>query len=290
MPRPRLILLTVLALLAFAGNSLLCRLALRGGHADPAAFTCIRLVSGAAALWLVLRLQRRGRAAGDWPSALALFVYAIAFSFAYVSLGVGVGALIAFGAVQLSMLAWGMWRGERPGPAQLAGLMLALAGLIYLVLPGLAAPDPVGAALMTAAGVAWGAYSLLGKRAASAAAATTGNFLRAAPLSLLALLPYLTRLHVDADGWALSLCSGVLTSGLGYVIWYAALKGLTATRAAVVQLSVPVIAALGGVLLLGESLSLRLVIASCVILGGVALAILGRQGSGASVVRTRAGT
>src|SRR6185437_2065754 len=182
--------------------------------------------------------------AGDWPSALALFVYAIAFSFAYISLGVGVGALIAFGAVQLSMLAWGIWKGERPGPAQWAGLALALAGLIYLVLPGFAAPDPLGAVLMAAAGVAWGVYSLLGKRAASPAAATTGNFLRAAPLGALALLPYLARLHVDAEGWGLSLCSGVITSGLGYVIWYAALKGLTATRAAVVQLSVPVIAAL----------------------------------------------
>lgn len=276
-PAPQAFLFTALALLAFAGNSLLCRLALRGGHADPAAFTAIRIVSGAAVLWLTLRLQRRERVGGDWPSALALFVYAIAFSFAYVSLGVGMGALIAFGAVQLSMLGIGWWKGERPGPAQLGGLVLALAGLVYLVLPGFAAPDPLGATLMAAAGVAWGVYSLRGRGQPSPAAATTGNFLRAAPLALLAMLPFLSRLQVDAQGWTLSLCSGVLTSGLGYVIWYAALKHLTATRAAVLQLSVPVIAALGGVLLLDEILSLRLVIASCVILGGVALAVLGRQ-------------
>ena len=280
MARSRLILFTALALLAFAGNSLLCRLALRGGHADPAAFTCIRIVSGAAALWALLRLQR-GRPAGDWPSALALFVYGIAFSFAYVSLGVGAGALIAFGAVQLSMLAWGWWTGERPGPAQLAGLGLALGGLVFLVWPGLAAPDPLGAALMLAAGLAWGVYSLRGRDSSAPAAATTGNFLRAAPLAVLALLPFLSRLHVDAEGWTLALGSGVLTSGLGYVICYAALKGLTATRAAVVQLSAPVLAALGGVLLLAEPLSARLVIASCVILGGVALAVLGRQRAGA---------
>jgi drug/metabolite transporter (DMT)-like permease len=274
---PRVFLLTALALLAFAGNSLLCRLALHGGHADPAAFTAIRIVSGAAALWLVLQLQRRERIAGDWPSALALFVYAVAFSFAYMSLSAGTGALLLFGAVQASMLLAGLMSGERLGPWQTLGLALALAGLIYLVLPGLAAPDPLGAVLMAAAGVAWGVYSLRGRGQAAPAAATAGNFLRAAPLALLAMLPFLSRLQVDAEGWELALASGVLTSGLGYVIWYAALKGLTATRAAVVQLSVPVIAALGGVLLLDEALTPRLLAASCVILGGVALATLGHR-------------
>lgn len=274
---PRLLLLTACAMLAFAGNSLLCRLALKGGHADPAAFTLIRLASGAAALWFMLRLRRVYRIGGSWASALALFVYAIAFSFAYTELNAGTGALLLFGAVQASMLVLGIMRGERPGPVQGIGLALAVAGLVYLVLPGLAAPSPEGAALMAAAGVAWGVYSLQGRRAGDPVAATAGNFLRAVPLAILAALLTVSRLEVDAIGWALALASGVLTSGLGYVIWYAALKGLSATRAAIVQLSVPVIAALGGVLLLAEPLTARLAIASCVILGGVALAILGRQ-------------
>lgn len=274
---PRLLLLTACAMLAFAGNSLLCRLALKGGHADPAAFTLIRIASGAAALWFMLRLRRVGRIGGSWASALALFVYAIAFSFAYMDLGAGTGALLLFGAVQASMLVLGIMRGERPGPVQGIGLALAVAGLVYLVLPGLAAPSPEGAVLMAAAGVAWGLYSLRGRRAGDPVAATAGNFLRAVPLAILATLLTVSRLEMDALGWTLALASGVLTSGLGYVIWYAALKGLSATRAAIVQLSVPVIAALGGVLLLAEPLTARLAIASCVILGGVALAILGRQ-------------
>ncbi|HEY4127947.1 MAG TPA: DMT family transporter, partial [Gammaproteobacteria bacterium] len=248
----RLIGLTTLALAAFAANSLLCRLALRGEHADPTAFTLIRIASGAAVLVLVLHLRRVQRIRGDWPSALALFVYAIAFSLAYVSLSAGTGALLLFGAVQASMLLVGIWKGERPGLIQGLGLVLAVAGLVYLVLPGVEAPQPEGAALMLAAGVAWGLYSLRGRRAGDAVSATAGNFLRATPLAIFAALLSLSRLDVDTTGWALALSSGVLTSGLGYVVWYTALKGLSTTRAAVVQLSVPVIAAFGGVLLLGE--------------------------------------
>ena len=277
MTRSRLMLLTVSALLAFAGNSLLCRLALRDGHIDPAAFTALRIVSGALALWLLVVLRRAGRPSGDWPSALALTVYAAAFSFAYLTLSAGTGALLLFGAVQASMLLAGIASGERLGAAQLMGLVLAVAGLVFLVLPGLDAPAPLGAALMLAAGVAWGIYSLRGKRAGVPVLATAGNFLRSVPLVVLAALPFLDRWHADGAGVTYALTSGVLTSGLGYVIWYAALKGLTATRAAIAQLSVPVIAALGGVLLLGETLTTHLAIASCVILGGVALAILGRQ-------------
>jgi len=273
----RLLLLTACAMLAFAGNSLLCRLALKGGHADPAAFTLIRIASGAAVLWFTLRQRRVERIGGSWTSALALFVYAIAFSFAYTELNAGTGALLLFGAVQVSMLLAALMAGERLGPVQGLGLALAVAGLVYLVLPGLAAPSPEGAVLMVAAGVAWGIYSLRGRRAGDPVAATAGNFLRAVPLAILATLLTVSRLEVDTMGWALALASGVLTSGLGYVIWYAALKGLTATRAAIVQLSVPVIAAIGGVLLLSEPLTARLVLASCVILGGVALAIVGRQ-------------
>ncbi|MGE5625031.1 MAG: DMT family transporter [Bacillota bacterium] len=263
---------------AFAANSLLCRLALRGGHIDPASATSVRLVAGALVLWLLTGLRGGGAVrSGTWISAAALFVYAAAFSFAYVSLGVGVGALLLFGAVQATMLAAGYRSGERPGFAQGAGLVLSLAGLVYLVRPGLAAPPLWPAALMLAAGVAWGFYSLRGRAAADPVRATAGNFLLAAPLALLFNLPFLPRLHADAAGVGYALASGVLASGLGYVIWYAALKGLTATRAAIVQLSVPVIAAFGGVLLLDESVTTRLVIASCTILGGVALAVIGKQ-------------
>ncbi len=273
---PRLLLLTAAALAAFAANSLLCRLALKASHIDAASFTSLRLVSGAAVLWLLVR-ARGARVRGDAYSALALFVYAIAFSFAYVSLGVGVGALLAFGAVQLCMLAAGLWQGERPGPAQLGGLALSLGGLVFLVWPGLAAPEPLGAALMVVAGLAWGVYSLRGRGAADPVSSTAGNFLWAAPLAVLCNLPFLPRLHLDTVGVLYAVASGAITSGLGYVVWYSALKGLTATRAAIVQLSVPVIAAFGGIWLLDEAFTSRLAIASCAILGGVALAVLGKQ-------------
>ena len=271
--------LTAVAMTAFAANSLLCRLALRTELIDPASFTSLRLISGAAVLWLLLRLRGGGQGrAGDWRSAAALFVYAAGFSFAYVSLGVGVGALLLFGAVQATMLAAGYRSGERPGPVQGVGLALSVAGLVFLVMPGLAAPAPLGAALMLAAGVAWGVYSLRGRgNATEPTLATAGNFLLAAPLALLFNLPFLPRLHMEAAGVVYALASGVLASGLGYVVWYAALKGLTATRAAIVQLCVPVLAAFGGVLLLDESVTPRLLIASCAILGGVAFAVLGKQ-------------
>jgi drug/metabolite transporter (DMT)-like permease len=271
--------LTTAAMTAFAANSLLCRLALRTELIDPASFTSLRLISGAAALWLLLRFRGGGQSrAGDWRSAVALFIYAAAFSFAYVSLAVGVGALLLFGAVQATMLAAGYRGGERAGPMQSVGLALSVAGLVFLVLPGLSAPAPVGAALMLAAGIAWGVYSLRGRgNGADPTRITAGNFLLAAPLALLFNLPFLPRLHAETAGVVYALASGALASGLGYVIWYAALKGLTATRAAIVQLSVPVLAAFGGVLLLDEAVTPRLLIASCAILGGVALAVLGKQ-------------
>lgn len=274
---PRLFLLTAFAMTAFAANSILCRIAMRGGHIDPAAFTTVRLVSGAFALWLVVKLSVPGRIGGDWGSALALAVYAAAFSFAYLSLTVGMGALLLFGAVQASMLVAGLMEGERLKPLQGGGFALAVAGLAWLVLPGIAAPPLLSAALMLAAGVAWGLYSLRGRGVSAPALATTGNFLRAAPLAALASLPYLPRMHADAVGVGYALASGVLASGLGYVVWYAALRGLNATRAAVVQLSAPALAALGGVLLLGEDLTPRLVVASFAILGGIALVVLTRR-------------
>ena len=277
MGQGRVFTLTALAMLAFAANSLLCRLALQPGLLDPASCISLRIASGALMLWVLLRLRGAGRRGGDWRSALALFAYAAAFTFAYVSLPVGTGALLLFGAVQATMLVAGYRRGERQGAAQALGLAAALAGLVYLVLPGLAAPDPVGAALMAAAGIAWGVYSLRGRGAGDPLAATAGNFLLTVPLALLFSLLFLPRLHVTLLGAFYALTSGAITSGLGYVIWYAALKGLTATRAAIAQLSVPVIAAFGGVLVLYEAVTPRLLISSCAVLGGVALAILGRQ-------------
>lgn len=274
----RTLLLTALAMLAFAGNSLLCRLALRDGDIDAASFTSLRIVSGALTLWLLLRL--RGSAtpgAGSWPAAAALFAYAAAFSFAYNSLDAGTGALLLFGAVQISMLLWGFYRGERLNRLSTAGLLIALAGLLVLLLPGASAPATGGALLMVLAGMAWGAYSLLGRGVADPLAATAGNFLRAValalPLSLL-LFEHATWSH---NGVIYALLSGALTSGVGYFIWYAALAGLKSFQAASVQLSVPIIAALAGVVLLDEALSLRLALSSLAVLGGIALILCAKQ-------------
>ncbi|HEX6834203.1 MAG TPA: DMT family transporter [Rudaea sp.] len=274
----RLSLLVVLTLLAFAGNSLLCRVALRQTSIDPATFTSVRIVSGALALWLIVRF-RDGTPAreGNVWSAFALFGYAIAFSFAYTSLPAGTGALLLFGAVQATMIGYGLWTGERLRVLQIAGLALAFAGLIVLLLPGLSAPSPLGSALMLGAGVGWGVYSLLGKRSSGEPTRTTaGNFLRAVPMALAASLAALPWMRWDGAGAGYAIASGALTSGVGYAIWYTALKGLRATQAATVQLSVPVIAAMGGIVFLGEHLTLRLAFAAVTILGGIALVIRSR--------------
>ncbi|RMH85561.1 EamA family transporter [Pseudomonas sp. AOB-7] len=275
---PRILLLTALAMLAFAGNSLLCRLALRETAIDAASFTAIRLACGALTLWLLLRLRTvRQPMAGNWPGALALFAYAAAFSFAYLQLDTGVGALLLFGAVQLSMLLWGLWRGERLGLAASLGTALAAGGLLALLLPGASAPPLAAALLMLLAGIAWGGYSLLGRGQGDPLAVTAGNFLRAAPLALLLALTLLPRLSWDGAGLCYALLSGALTSGVGYAIWYSALPGLRASQAATVQLSVPILAALGGALLLGEALSLRLLLSAGAVLGGIALVLGSRQ-------------
>jgi drug/metabolite transporter (DMT)-like permease len=275
---PHTLLLTALAMLAFAGNSLLCRLALRETAIDAASFTAIRLASGALTLWLLLRLRTaRQPMAGNWPGALALFAYAAAFSFAYLQLDTGVGALLLFGAVQLSMLLWGLWRGERLGLAASLGTALAAGGLLALLLPGASAPPLTAALLMLLAGVAWGGYSLLGRGQGDPLAVTAGNFLRAAPLALLLALALLPRLAWDGAGLLYALLSGALTSGVGYAIWYSALPGLRASQAATVQLCVPILAALGGALLLGEALSLRLLLSTGAVLGGIALVLGSRQ-------------
>lgn len=275
MPSPRTLLLTTLTMLAFAGNSVLCRIALRETGIDAASFTTIRLASGAVVLWLIVRGFRRAQAGGgSWLSALMLFAYAAGFSFAYLSLTTATGALLLFGAVQATMILWGLWRGERFGAWQLVGLALAVGGLVGLLLPGLSAPPLAGAALMLMAGAAWGVYSIRGKGAGDATRVTAGNFLRAVPFAVaLSLLP-LADARLDVAGVAYALASGAITSGLGYAIWYTVLPALKATSAATVQLSVPVIAALGGIVFLGEAVTLRFVLASIAILGGIALVIL----------------
>jgi drug/metabolite transporter (DMT)-like permease len=273
----RLPAITVLALLAFAGNSLLCRIALRDTAIDPASFTGLRLASGALALWLILRLRRQPLAGqGSWASALALFGYAAAFSFAYLQLDAGTGALILFGAVQACMIGVGLWRGERFRSGQWLGLGLAMLGLLGLLLPGASAPAPGAALLMLLAGLAWGVYSLRGVGGADPVAVTAGNFLRAVPLALGLSLLYMPQAKLDAAGAIYAVVSGALASGLGYVLWYAALASLRALTAASLQLAVPAIAALGGVLLLGEDASLRLLLAAVAILGGIGLVIRGR--------------
>lgn len=275
----RTLLLTVVAMLAFAGNSLLCRLALKHTAIDPASFTTIRLLSGAIALWLIvqLRADRAAAGGGSWGSALALVAYAACFSFAYVELSAAAGALLLFGAVQATMIGTGLWRGERLLGAQWAGLAVALAGLGGLLLPGLSAPPWGGSLLMLAAGIAWGVYSLRGKGAGDPTRVTAGNFLLAVPVAVVLSAATWRSAMPDPAGAAYAVASGALASGVGYAVWYTALRGLDATRAAVVQLSVPAITALGGVVFIGEAVTWRLVLASAAILGGVALVIVRRR-------------
>lgn len=277
MSRARLSILVVLTLLAFAGNSLLCRVALNATSIDAATFTLIRIVSGAVALWLIVRVRDRTHAlGGSWLSALVLMAYAGTFSFAYVSLPAGTGALLLFGAVQATMIGYGLWQGERLRPFQVVGLILAFGGLIGLLLPGLSAPPLHGAVLMLAAGVAWGVYSLRGRGAGDALRATAGNFVRTTPFAVALSIAALPLFAIDAAGVGYAIASGALTSGVGYAIWYTALPQLKATVAATLQLSVPVIAALGGIAFLGEHVTLRLVLAAIAILGGIALVIVHR--------------
>lgn len=267
--------LTLLAMSAFAGNSLLCRAALQDTAIDAASFTTIRLLSGAFFLGLFLRWHNPPiAAAGSWISASALFVYAAAFSFAYISLTAATGALLLFGAVQVTMIGYGLWQGERLTPQQTTGIVLAVGGLIALLLPGTAAPPLFSAVLMLCSGIAWGVYSLRGKGALNPIATTAGNFYRTVPMALLLSLCTLQYLTADGKGSLYAILSGALASGAGYAIWYTALRGLTATTAATIQLSVPVITAAGGILLLGESLTLHLLFTSIAILGGIALVVV----------------
>lgn len=278
MPHARIVALTSLAMIAFAGNSLLCRLALIHTVIDAASFTTIRLISGALTLWLVAGMRRGASiGGGNWLSALALFAYAAGFSFAYVSLPAATGALLLFGAVQATMIGHGVWAGERLRKLQLVGLILAFAGVVGLLLPGLSAPPLFGSVLMVGAGVAWGIYSLRGQGAGDPTQVTAGNFLRAVAFTAVLSLAMFNSASVDFAGFGYAVASGALASGLGYALWYTALPALKATHAATVQLSVPVLAAVGGIVFLGEPITLRLALASVAILGGIALVILENQ-------------
>jgi len=262
-------------MIAFAGNSVLCRIALKHTRIDAANFTAIRLVSGAVVLWAIASLFRSGSSGrGNWISAFALFAYAAGFSFAYLSLTAATGALLLFGAVQTTMIGHSLWAGERLHKQQLVGLVLAFGGLVGLLLPGLSAPPLVGSVLMLIAGVAWGIYSLRGKGTGNPTRVTAGNFLRASffAVALSALLK--SSGNLDIVGVWYAIASGAVASGMGYAIWYSVLPALKATNAATVQLSVPVFAAFGGIIILGESVTARFLFASLAILGGIALVIL----------------
>jgi drug/metabolite transporter (DMT)-like permease len=266
------------AMVAFAANSVLCRLALGAGLIDAASFATVRTVAGAVILGVILLLRPdKAEVKPDWRSILTLYLYMMFFAFAYLSLSAGTGALVLFGAVQLTMFIVALRSGEHFSPVSWAGLVLAIAGLVYLVSPGVTAPDPLGAGLMAVAGVAWGFYSLVGRSAGDPTEATAWNFIYAVPLVVVTSLVFIGDFQVSPAGAGYAVASGAIASGIGYVIWYAALRGLTATSAATVQLSVPVIAAIGGVILMSEEVTLRLVVASVATLGGVALVLTQRN-------------
>lgn len=274
----RIVALTALAMVAFAANSLLCRLALASAHIDPASFNAIRLISGAVVLCLIVALRKEQPAGkGNWISALALFIYAAGFSFAYIGLTASTGALLLFGAVQVTMIAVGLHRGERFRMAQSVGFLGAIVGLVLLLLPGFSAPPLSSSLMMLAAGMAWGIYSLRAKGAGDPTRVTAGNFLRAAPIAAFTFLLMMGQAHLDRTGILCALASGALASGIGYVVWYAVLRYLPATTAAALQLSVPIIASLGGMVILSERLSPTLLMASVLTLGGMALVIFGRS-------------
>jgi drug/metabolite transporter (DMT)-like permease len=295
----RVIFLTAFALLAFAFNSILCRLALRGGEADAAGFTTVRLAAGAVTLVLLSFLLRKPareqernsqhwmlrppswsgfrNLGGSWVSALWLAAYAICFSIAYLEVTAGTGALILFGSVQITMLSISIATGERPPILEWLGIILAIGGLVYLVLPGLAAPPLNSSLLMAVAGASWGFYTLRGKKSSDPLADTTGNFVRTLVVVPILALVFWTSLHLSAQGTLLAILSGAVASGIGYTVWYAALKHHTPTRAAVLQLSVPVIAAVLGIFFLAETANLRLMIAGALVLGGIGLTIVGRR-------------
>lgn len=276
----KVFLYTLFALMAFAFNSILCRVALGSDQIDATSFTAVRLIAGAIALVLIASATgnlRNAITGGGWMSAFFLFAYAICFSFAYLGLTTGTGALILFGSVQVSMIAAAMANGERPGMLEMAGVAVAFGGLIYLVLPGLSSPPLMSSLLMAAAGASWGMYTLRGRSSANPIADTAGNFIRAVPMMAVMAVPFIGGFYLSERGIVLAVLSGAVTSGTGYSVWYAVLKHHTATRAAVLQLAVPVIAAAGGVVFMSETASMRLLTASVLILGGIVIAIFAKR-------------
>lgn len=273
----QVLLLTSLAMLAFAANSVLARLALANGDMDPASYTLVRLVAGALVLGLLVWRPGGKKLAGNWWSAVALFVYAAGFSFAYLALDTGTGAVILFACVQATMIGWALIKGDRPSLLEWLGLIMAFGALVWLVSPGISAPEPLGAMLMAGAGIAWGVYSLRGQSSSDPLGTTGGNFVRAVPFALALLVIFSATLHMTMFGLAMAVLSGAVTSGLGYALWYRVLRQLKSSQAAIVQLTVPALAAIGGVGFSGEELTLRFVVSCTLILGGVALAIVVRQ-------------
>lgn len=273
-------LFTLLALLAFAGNSILCRLALGGNTIDAASFTSIRLLSGILVLGVILKIiQPKGpvTSKGSWKASFMLFIYAVTFSYAYISLDTGVGALILFASVQITMIMVGLYLGNKLHFAEWFGVIVSFLGFVYLIFPALTTPSLVGFILMSIAGIAWGFYTLAGKNSKRPLSDTTYNFMRTVPLVIVLMAMTIQNITLSPQGIVLAILSGGITSGIGYTLWYMALGGLTAVQAAVVQLLVPVVAALGGVLFADEYLTARLVLSSTIILGGILIVIIGKN-------------
>ena len=275
----RTILYTMFALTAFAANSVICRLALGTSSIDPASFTMIRIVSGAFSIGIIGGMIKGNlsKHPGNWFSAFTLTLYATCFSLAYMSLSAGTGALILFGAVQVTMFIWGLWKGERPQIFQWSGFLIALAGFAYLMLPKLETPSLSSALLMALSGVSWGIYSILGGGVEDPVAVTGDNFFRAVPMIIPINLLVFNHLDISLNGATLAVLSGAVTSGVGYVIWYEALKDLTPTRAAVSQLLVPVIAAMGGAVFLYEQLTMHLIVSAFMIISGAGSYLIGKK-------------
>jgi len=275
----KIIILTGLALIAFAANSVLCRLALGERTIDASSFTVIRLLSGAMVLLAIISIKSNKTDSftkGSWSASLMLFLYAITFSFAYVTLDTGTGALILFGSVQITMILLSLISGDRLHITEWAGVTIAFIGFVYLILPGVTTPSAIGFLLMIVAGIAWGIYTLKGRSSDDPLMDTAYNFLRTLPLVIILAIITVQNAHYSYEGVLLALLSGGITSGIGYAIWYIALGGLSATQAAVVQLLVPVIAAFGGVIFVSEAVTLRLTVSATMILGGILMVVLGK--------------